>query len=119
MIRVRKIDELLVDAFYAGRLAGPFYHSQQGQEAIGVGVCTFLNPDDYIWYTHRGHGLCEVISKGLPRENSLPSIMARQPDHAGELVSSIPVILIAVFSAWAGLLQANQPWPPERHWLLR
>jgi len=66
MVRVRKLDELLVDAFYDDRLAGPFYHSQQGQEAIGVGVCTFLNRDDSIWYTHRGHGLCEVISKGLP-----------------------------------------------------
>jgi acetoin:2,6-dichlorophenolindophenol oxidoreductase subunit alpha len=66
LLRVRALDQLLVDAYYAGRLAGPFFHSQQGQEAIGVGVCTFLREDDYIWYTHRGHGVCEVISKGLP-----------------------------------------------------
>lgn len=66
MVRVRKLDELLVSAYYDGKLAGPFFHSQQGQEAIGVGACSFLNQDDYIWYTHRGHGLCEVISKGLP-----------------------------------------------------
>lgn len=68
MVRVRKLDELLVSAYYDNKLAGPFFHSQQGQEAIGVGVCTFLKQDDYVWYTHRGHGLCEVVSKGLPPE---------------------------------------------------
>jgi pyruvate dehydrogenase E1 component alpha subunit len=66
MVRVRKLDEFLVDAYFSGKLAGPFFHSQQGQEAIGVGACTFLRPDDYIWHTHRGHGVCEVTSKGLP-----------------------------------------------------
>lgn len=66
MVRVRRLDEFLVAAYFGGKLAGPFFHSQQGQEAIGVGACTFLRPDDYVWYTHRGHGVCEVISKGLP-----------------------------------------------------
>jgi TPP-dependent pyruvate/acetoin dehydrogenase alpha subunit len=65
MVRVRKLDELLVKAFYDSKLAAPYFHSQQGQEAIGVGVCTFLRQDDYVWYTHRGHGVCEIISKGL------------------------------------------------------
>jgi len=66
MVRVRKLDEFMVSAYFSGKLAGPFFHSQQGQEAIGVGACTFLRSDDYIWYTHRGHGVCEVIAKGLP-----------------------------------------------------
>jgi TPP-dependent pyruvate/acetoin dehydrogenase alpha subunit len=66
LLRIRKLDELLVQACYDGRLSGNFFHSQQGQEAIGVGACTFLRDDDYLWYTHRGHGLCEVVSKGLP-----------------------------------------------------
>jgi len=66
MVRVRKLDEFMVKAFYDGKIAGPFFHSQQGQEAIGVGACTFLRQDDYLFHTHRGHGLCEVIAKGLP-----------------------------------------------------
>jgi TPP-dependent pyruvate/acetoin dehydrogenase alpha subunit len=69
LLRVRRLDELLVASYHSGKLAGPFFHSQQGQEAIGVGVCTFLRRDDSIWYTHRGHGVCEVISKGLPPRN--------------------------------------------------
>ena len=68
MLLVRKLDELLVKSLNNGNLAGPFFHSQQGQEAIGVGACTFLRQDDYVWYTHRGHGVCEVIAKGLPPE---------------------------------------------------
>ena len=69
MVRVRKLDEFIVKAFYEGKLAGPFFHSQQGQEAIGVGACTFLRQDDYIFHTHRGHGLCESIAKGLPAKS--------------------------------------------------
>jgi TPP-dependent pyruvate/acetoin dehydrogenase alpha subunit len=81
MVRVRKLDEFLVDAYYSNKLAGPFFHSQQGQEAIGVGACTFLKPDDYIWYTHRGHGVCEVISKGLP-------VRAYVAEHLGKATGS-------------------------------
>ncbi len=81
MVRVRKLDEYLVKAYYDGKLAGPFFHSQQGQEAIGVGVCTFLRQDDYVWYTHRGHGVCEVISKGLPAKKLIS-------EHLGKVTGS-------------------------------
>lgn len=77
MLLVRKLDEYLVKAYYAGRLGGPFFHSQQGQEAIGVGVCTFLREDDYVWYTHRGHGLCEVVAKGLPPREFIAEHMGK------------------------------------------
>ena len=81
MVRVRKLDELLVQACTDGRLVRPIFHSQQGQEAIGVGVCTFLRPDDYVWQCHRGHGVAEVISKGLPAK----SIIA---EHYGKVTGS-------------------------------
>lgn len=81
MVRVRKVDEFLCEASIGGRLAAPFFHSQQGQEAIGVGACTFLEPTDYVWYTHRGHGVCEVIAKGL----SVGSFVA---EHLGKVTGS-------------------------------
>lgn len=65
MVRVRKLDELVIRSLFDGKVIS-FFHSQQGQEAIGVGACTFLRRDDYLFYTHRGHGLCEVLSKGFP-----------------------------------------------------
>ena len=45
-------------------------HLYAGQEAVAVGACAALNPDDYITSTHRGHGHC--IAKG----GQLPQMMA-------------------------------------------
>jgi pyruvate dehydrogenase E1 component alpha subunit len=39
-----------------------FVHLSIGQEAVSVGVCSVLRPDDHIASTHRGHG--HVIAKG-------------------------------------------------------
>ena len=38
------------------------YHVYIGQEASGVGACTALGPDDYVFSTHRNHG--HVIARG-------------------------------------------------------
>lgn len=68
MVRVRKLDELLQKGVMTGKIA-LFFHSQEGQEAIGVGACTFLRPDDYIFTGHRGHGIGKALSKGVsPRK---------------------------------------------------
>ncbi|MBW2370181.1 MAG: thiamine pyrophosphate-dependent dehydrogenase E1 component subunit alpha [Deltaproteobacteria bacterium] len=64
LVRTRKFDELNVQLMNDGKLL-TFYHSCQGHEAVGVGACTFLNKDDYVWGHHRGHGLSYAISKGL------------------------------------------------------
>jgi pyruvate dehydrogenase E1 component alpha subunit len=63
LVRSRKLDELCVKGLSEGKLLG-FFHSGQGQEAVGVGGCTFLKADDYIYPHHRGHGLSYLISKG-------------------------------------------------------
>ncbi len=65
LVRCRKLDELMVQRFHEGAVR-PYFHSERGQEAVGVGACTFLRPDDYIANSHRGDGMCEVIPKGLP-----------------------------------------------------
>jgi TPP-dependent pyruvate/acetoin dehydrogenase alpha subunit len=41
-------------------------HSYVGEEAVAVGACAALNPDDYITSTHRGHGHC-LAKGGDPR----------------------------------------------------
>src|SRR5438874_9701918 len=38
-------------------------HYYVGEEAVAVGVCAALRPDDWIASTHRGHGHC--IAKGV------------------------------------------------------
>ena len=63
MLKTRKLDILLVDGLKQGKLVG-FYHSGQGEEAVGVGGCTFLREDDFIYAHHRGHGLSYIVAKG-------------------------------------------------------
>jgi TPP-dependent pyruvate/acetoin dehydrogenase alpha subunit len=41
-------------------------HAYIGEEAVAVGACAALNPDDYITSTHRGHGHC-LAKGGDPR----------------------------------------------------
>jgi len=68
MVRIRKLDEKLIECLMEGRLL-TFYHSCQGQEAPGVALCALLRKDDYLFYQHRGHGINKCLPKGMsPRE---------------------------------------------------
>ena len=75
MLRARRADERVVKALQEGKVAS-FYHSGQGSEAVGVGCCSFLRNDDYLYPHHRGHGLAYILSKGA----SLRAFMA---EHFG------------------------------------
>jgi len=61
MLTIRRFEERLVELLKAGELPGT-PHTYIGEEAIAVGVCAHLRPDDRIASTHRGHG--HLISKG-------------------------------------------------------
>jgi TPP-dependent pyruvate/acetoin dehydrogenase alpha subunit len=61
MLRIRLFEETQSRVFKAGEQEG-FTHLYLGEEAIAVGACLNLNPDDFITSTHRGHG--HMIAKG-------------------------------------------------------
>ncbi len=61
MLRVRSFEEEVARRFRHGQLPG-FVHLSIGQEAVSVGVCGFLQREDLITTTHRGHG--HVVAKG-------------------------------------------------------
>jgi len=52
LVRARKLDEVTRAGVYSGKVTS-FYHSGMGQEAVGVGACTFLRREDWVVYTHR------------------------------------------------------------------
>jgi pyruvate dehydrogenase E1 component alpha subunit len=62
LVRARRLDELMVAAFQQGKVI--MFHSGQGEEAVAAGACTFLRNDDYVYITHRGHGLAHIVAKG-------------------------------------------------------
>ncbi len=68
LVRSRRMDERMIQGLADGKVVS-FFHSVQGEEAVGVGGCTFLRDDDYVYYHHRGHGIAHIISKGgSPKE---------------------------------------------------
>ena len=62
---IRYFDESAMEQYRRGRIRGTT-HAYIGEEAIAVGACAALNPDDYITSTHRGHGHC-LAKGGDPR----------------------------------------------------
>jgi acetoin:2,6-dichlorophenolindophenol oxidoreductase subunit alpha len=63
MLLARRVDEAIVKGLLEGKVPS-FFHSGQGEEAVGVGGCSFLNADDYVWGQHRGHGIAHLLAKG-------------------------------------------------------
>ncbi|CEP69144.1 Dehydrogenase, E1 component [Moorella glycerini] len=61
MLRIRYFEEKIVEVYAQGLMPG-LAHLYIGEEAVAVGVCAALRPEDLITSTHRGHGHC--IAKG-------------------------------------------------------
>ncbi len=58
---IREFETKVKELWMGNQIYG-LAHAYVGHEAIAVGACTALRPDDYITSTHRGHG--HVIAKG-------------------------------------------------------
>jgi pyruvate dehydrogenase E1 component alpha subunit len=69
MVRVRKLDNMLQTNFLVTHKIRSLFIAQEGQEAVGVGGCTFLNKDDYLFFSHRGMGIAKALPKGVPAKN--------------------------------------------------
>ena len=57
----RRVDEEISDGNKAGLIPNPI-HLSIGQEAVSVGVCEALDPDDVVFGTYRSHAL--YVAKG-------------------------------------------------------
>ncbi len=63
MMTIRRAEEQLARAYAQGLIPGAC-HTYVGQEAVAVGVCANLRPEDVVFSTHRGHG--HALAKGVP-----------------------------------------------------
>jgi TPP-dependent pyruvate/acetoin dehydrogenase alpha subunit len=61
MVRIRIVEEKIAELVEAGEVGTPC-HLYIGQEAIAAGVCSALEPADYVWGGHRSHG--HYLAKG-------------------------------------------------------
>jgi len=74
------------DLIYSG------YHPYEGQEAVAVGFCGALKPDDVLLSTHRPH--CHAVAKGCPIEAVLTEMMGRRTGCSGGLGGAMQFIAV-------------------------
>ncbi|WP_457030086.1 thiamine pyrophosphate-dependent dehydrogenase E1 component subunit alpha [Kitasatospora sp. P5_F3] len=123
MVRlIRGFEELALELVRSGDIVGGT-HPYIGQEAVAVGVCSALRPEDRLTSTHRGHG--HVLAKGADPARLLAELTGREGGlnrgrggsmHAADLSLGIlgangivgAGAPIAVGAAWAAQL-AGEP----------
>lgn len=74
MLRIRRFEETVSDLFSQDKIRGTT-HLYIGEEAVAVGACHGIRPDDYITSTHRGHGHC--IAKGATLDKMMAELYGK------------------------------------------
>lgn len=80
MVKIRRFEEALSDLYARGYIGGTL-HLCVGQEAVAVGVCSALNPDDFITSNHRGHG--HFIAKGGDVKRMMAELFGLKEGYCG------------------------------------
>jgi pyruvate dehydrogenase E1 component alpha subunit len=78
MALIREFEEKVNELYVHGIMPG-LAHLYSGQEAVAVGVCEALRPDDYITSTHRGHGHC--LAKGASVERMFAELLGKEAGY--------------------------------------
>ncbi|MDS0220561.1 thiamine pyrophosphate-dependent dehydrogenase E1 component subunit alpha [Haloarcula sp. S1AR25-5A] len=99
MLLIREFDTTAGEYFADGEIPG-FVHLYIGEEAVGVGACSALEPDDYIASTHRGHGHC--IAKGLDPKLMMAELFGKQDGYCNGKGGSMHIADVD-----SGMLGAN------------
>jgi TPP-dependent pyruvate/acetoin dehydrogenase alpha subunit len=74
MLEIRGFEDECHKLFAQGLVRGST-HLCQGQEAVAVGACRALRPDDQMTCTYRGHGA--ILAKGAPLDRSFAEILGK------------------------------------------
>ncbi len=78
MVTIRVFEEHVNELYTSARMPG-LAHLYIGEEAVAVGICAALRPDDYITSTHRGHGHC--LAKGAAVDRMFAELLGKAPGY--------------------------------------
>ncbi len=78
MLTIRRFEEKVAEFLSKGMIHGTG-HLYIGEEAVAVGACSAINPDDYITSTHRGHGHC--IAKGADLKKMMAELLGKETGY--------------------------------------
>ncbi|SDT46659.1 thiamine pyrophosphate-dependent dehydrogenase E1 component subunit alpha [Jiangella sp. DSM 45060] len=80
LVRIRRFEDRVYQLFLRGELPGTL-HQYQGQEAVAVGTCDALGPDDWITSTHRPHG--HALAKGVTMRGAMAELYGKATGCCG------------------------------------
>jgi TPP-dependent pyruvate/acetoin dehydrogenase alpha subunit len=105
---IRRFEQEIQRLFLKGDVHGTT-HLSAGQEAVPVGVCSALRPDDYVAGTYRGHG--HALAKGTDPEALVAEMLGRITGVCGGRAGSMNVIdlehgLVGCFGIVGGSIAA-------------
>ena len=108
MLLIRLFETEMQRLFLKGEVHGTT-HLSAGQEAVPVGVCSALNPGDYLAGTYRGHG--HALAKGTEPDALLAEMLGRVTGVCGGRAGSMNVIdaehgLVGCFGIVGGSIAA-------------
>ncbi len=89
LFRIRRIEEVIAELYPQQQMRCPV-HLCIGQEAIPVGVCAELWPEDYAFSTHRSHG--HYLAKGSDLNAMLAELHGKETGCAGGKGGSMHLI---------------------------
>ena len=108
MLLIRSFEHEMQRLFLRGEIHGTT-HLSAGQEAVPVGVCSQLAPEDYVAGTYRGHG--HALAKGTDPEALAAQMLGRASGVCGGRAGSMNVIdlghgLVGCFGIVGGSIAA-------------
>jgi acetoin:2,6-dichlorophenolindophenol oxidoreductase subunit alpha len=108
MLLIRLFEKEMHRLFLEGKVHGTT-HLSAGQEAVPVGVCWELRPEDYVAGTYRGHG--HALAKGTDPERLAAEMLGRATGVCGGRAGSMNVIdlehgLVGCFGIVGGSIAA-------------
>lgn len=81
MLRIRAVEEKVVELYFAGETAGTMFHLSEGEEGVPAGVISHLGKQDYVTSHHRGHGI--AVAKGINLVSLFAEIIGRSGGICG------------------------------------
>ncbi|HEY3728602.1 MAG TPA: thiamine pyrophosphate-dependent dehydrogenase E1 component subunit alpha [Solirubrobacteraceae bacterium] len=89
MVLIRRFETAIHRLFLEGHVHGTT-HLYAGQEAVAVGTCLALEPEDYVTGTYRGHGL--ALAKGTEPGALVAEMLGRASGVCGGRAGSMNVV---------------------------
>jgi len=83
---IRLVEERVIELYPSDKIQSPV-HLSIGQEAVAVGVCDALGPDDLVFATYRSHGF--YIAKGGPLDAMFAELYGRKGGISGGKAGSM------------------------------